>query len=135
MLGANLLPTLRPPRITPKSCRRPVSDRTMVGTFQPVWLVTLQPPPEGCYEPTMHSRSPLWRSPLRTPSARAKTKTRTNQLWSGNRQGLDDETKTSDSPVQGEVFLLTSPIIELSESAKLGQIGSWQARAGSLNSA
>jgi hypothetical protein len=62
----------------------------------------------------MHSRSPRLRSPLRTHPARAKRKTRANQLWSGNRQGVDDETKTSDSPVQGELFLLTSPLIERS---------------------
>src|SRR5208282_1536188 len=30
------------------------------------------------------------------------------------RQGLDDETKTSDFPVEGELFLLTSPFIERS---------------------
>jgi len=63
----------------------------------------------------MPSRSPQRRSPPPTPTARAKTKTRATQLWSGNQQGLDAETKTSDSPVQGEVFLLTSPFIERSE--------------------
>ena len=67
----------------------------------------------------MPSRSPPRRSPRSTRTARAKTKTRTHQRGSGNQQGLDAETKTSDSPVQGELFLLTSPFIERSEKHRL----------------
>jgi hypothetical protein len=60
----------------------------------------------------MPSPSPQPRSPLRTHTARVKTKTPVNQLRPGHREGLDDETKTSDFPVEGELFLLTSPFIE-----------------------
>jgi len=63
----------------------------------------------------MYSPSPPWRSPLRTDTAQSKIKTPVNRLCTGHQQGLDDETKNFDSPVEGEVFLLTSPFIERSE--------------------
>jgi hypothetical protein len=62
----------------------------------------------------MPSPSPQPRSPLRTHTARVKTKTPVNQLCPGHREGVDDETQTSDFPVEGELFLLTSPFIERS---------------------
>jgi hypothetical protein len=62
----------------------------------------------------MNSPSPPRRSPLRTDTAQSKIKTPVNRLCTGRQQGLDDETKSSDFQVDGEVFLLTSPFIERS---------------------
>ena len=53
-------------------------------------------------------------SPLRTPTAQSKIKSPVNKVCRGRHEGLDDETKISDFPVEGEVFLLTSPFIERS---------------------
>ena len=54
------------------------------------------------------------RWPLRTDTAQSENKARANHGWSECKQGLDDETKTFDFPVEGEIFLLTSPFIERS---------------------
>ncbi|MGA3166408.1 MAG: hypothetical protein ABSF14_09845, partial [Terriglobia bacterium] len=55
-----------------------------------------------------------------------KIKTPVNRLCTGHQQGLDDETKNFDSPVEGEVFLLTSPFIERSMDRPLGvAAGRW----------
>jgi hypothetical protein len=50
------------------------------------------------------------RSLLRTDTAQDKGAV--NQLCRERQAGLDDETKISDFPVEGELFLLTSPFIE-----------------------
>jgi len=52
----------------------------------------------------MNSPSPPRRSPLRTDTAQSKIKTPVNRLCTGRQKGLDDETKNSDFPVEGEVF-------------------------------
>src|ERR1019366_4716082 len=65
----------------------------------------------------MPAPSPQPRSPLRTHTARVKTKPPVNQLRPGHREGLDDETKTSDFPVEGG-----NPSVSGSE-------GGWRAEA------
>jgi len=57
--------------------------------------------------------SPQRRLPLGTPTAQFEIKSPVNRLCRGRHEGLDDETKTSDFPVEGVLFLLTSPFIEL----------------------
>ena len=52
----------------------------------------------------MNSQSFPPRSRLRTDTAQSKIKTPVNRLCTGRQQGLDDETKSSDFQVDGEVF-------------------------------
>ena len=54
------------------------------------------------------------RSLRRTDTAQSQIKGALNQLCRAHHEGLDDETKISDFPVEREVFLLTSPFIERS---------------------
>ena len=62
----------------------------------------------------MNSQSSQRCSRLRTDTAQSAIKSALNKLCRERREGLDDETKISDFPVDGEVFLLTSPFIERS---------------------
>jgi len=62
----------------------------------------------------MNSLSPQRRSPLRRRAAQSEIKAPVNRLCTGRQEGLDDETKNSDFPVEGELFPLTPPFIEQS---------------------
>jgi hypothetical protein len=67
--------------------------------------------------------SPQRRSPLRTPAAQFEIKSPLNRHCRGHHEGLDDETENSDFPVEGELFLLTSPFIELPHALFLVRLG------------
>jgi hypothetical protein len=52
---------------------------------------------------------------LRTDTAQSKIEGAVNKLCRERHEGLDDGTKNSDFPVEGEGFPLTSPFIERSK--------------------
>jgi hypothetical protein len=89
-----------PPRITRKSDRRKVSDRTMVGTAQPLCLSALGTDRRR-YESTMNLQE-------------RKTHSVSLHHW-----GWTARPFSRGLPVAGEVFVLTSPFIER------GVIGMW----------
>ena len=60
------------------------------------------------------------RSPLRTNTAQSEIQGARNKLCRERHEGLDVGTKKSDSPVEGELFLLISPFIEQLATADPG---------------
>src|ERR1017187_1657253 len=61
----------------------------------------------------MNSQSFPPRSRLRTDTAQSKVQGPVNNVCRGRHEGLEVGTKNSDFPVEGELFPLTSPFIEL----------------------